>query len=181
MVPTLDETERMWSRIEDAWAAQGAAAVAARDALTARRPGEELPDARATVEGALAGVIAHLRAGFADDACTADELVAMDRVLERALYTIDRADIQAVTDGSDDGFLYARGFIVALGKAFYAAVLANPDLALPDAECEDMCYLPAHVHDARFGGFPDTGSDLSRESGSNAEGWPALAGEIEVE
>jgi hypothetical protein len=34
-------------------------------------------------------------------------------VLERTLYDIDRADIQAVTDGSDDGFLYARGFVVA--------------------------------------------------------------------
>jgi hypothetical protein len=44
------------------------------------------------------------------------DLASLDRVLERKLYDIDRADIQAVTDGSDGGFLYARGFIVAMGR-----------------------------------------------------------------
>ena len=46
------------------------------------------------------------------------ELTSLDRVLERKLYDIDRADVQAVTDGSEDGFLYARGFIVAMGRDF---------------------------------------------------------------
>ena len=95
----------------------------------------------------------------------------MDRVLERKLYDIDRADVQAVTDGSDDGFLYARGFIVILGKAFYDAVHANAEMAISDAEWEPMCYLPAHVHNDRFGDFPETGSGISRESCSNRAGW----------
>ncbi len=44
--------------------------------------------------------------------------MAFDRMLERKLplYNVDRQEIQEVTDGSDDGFLYARGFIVALGE-----------------------------------------------------------------
>jgi hypothetical protein len=37
------------------------------------------------------------------------ELTDVDRVLERRLYDIDREDIRALTDGSDDGFLYCRG------------------------------------------------------------------------
>jgi len=36
----------------------------------------------------------------------ADDLLAFDRILERKLYDIDRADIQEYTGGSDDGFLY---------------------------------------------------------------------------
>jgi hypothetical protein len=78
--------------------------------------------------------------------------------LERKLYDIDRADIQAVTDGSDDGFLYARGFIVAMGRDFSNAVAANPQMGVPDAECEEMCYFFAHLYRQRFGDFPDIGS-----------------------
>lgn len=91
--------------------------------------------------------------------------------VERRLYDIDRADIQAVTGGSDDGFLYARGFVVALGRDFYAAVAEDPKKAVPDAECEKMCYFFAHLHNERYGTFPDTGSKISRESCSNPAGW----------
>ncbi|MET8089612.1 hypothetical protein [Micromonospora sp. NPDC005220] len=50
----------------------------------------------------------------------------LDPVVERKLHDIDREDIHEVTDGSDDGFLYARGFIVALGRAYYEAVRTRP-------------------------------------------------------
>jgi hypothetical protein len=99
------------------------------------------------------------------------ELTSLDRVLERKLYDIDRADIQAVTDGSEDGFLYARGFIVAMGRDFYDAVASDPEAAVLDAECEEMCYFFAHLYRDRFGEFPETGSGVSRESCSNATGW----------
>ncbi|MFD3707382.1 DUF4240 domain-containing protein [Nocardia sp. NPDC058658] len=104
-------------------------------------------------------------------AFTSAELTALDRVAERALYDLDRADLQAVTDGSDDGFLYARGFIVAMGRDYYDAVNAVPEAATTDAECERMCYFFAHLHNDRFGGFPETGSGISRESASNPAGW----------
>jgi hypothetical protein len=97
--------------------------------------------------------------------------LSLDRVLERKLHDIDRADIQAVTDGSDDGFLYARGFIVAMGRNFYDAVASDPQVAVRDAECEEMCYFFAHLYRERFGEFSDTGSGISRESCSNATGW----------
>ncbi len=102
---------------------------------------------------------------------SAQELTVLDRVLERKLYNIDRADIQQVTDGSDDGFLYCRGFIVAMGRNFYEAVAADPAVAVLDAECEAMCYLFANLHNDRFGVYPDTGSGISRESASNPAGW----------
>ncbi|MEU7905027.1 hypothetical protein [Actinoplanes sp. NPDC049118] len=48
---------------------------------------------------------------------------------------------------------------------------ADPAMAVMDAECETMCYFFAHLHDERFGGYPDTGSGISRESCRNPDGW----------
>ncbi|NYF54811.1 hypothetical protein HDA35_000642 [Micromonospora purpureochromogenes] len=64
-------------------------------------------------------------------------------MVERKLHDIDREDVHEVTDGSDDGFLYCRGWIVALGRAFYEAVRADPAMAVLDADCEEMCYRDA--------------------------------------
>jgi uncharacterized protein DUF4240 len=138
-----------------------------RRALAAREPE---PDADlSVVDGALPVFL-----GALADQCRAlpgGELTSLDRVLERKLYDIDRADIQAVTDGSDDGFLYARGFIVTMGRDFYNAVAGDPQVAVLDAECEEMCYFFAHLYRGRFGEFPETGSGIFRESCSNAAGW----------
>lgn len=101
-----------------------------------------------------------------------EDLLEFDRILERKLYDIDRAEIQEHTDGSDDGFLYARGFIVAAGREYYDTVNANPKMAVMDLECEDMCYLSFHVYEERFGNTPHSG--ISRESCSNKAGWPNL-------
>jgi hypothetical protein len=103
------------------------------------------------------------------DGLPADELLAFDRILEWKLYDIDRADIHERTDGSDDGFLYCRGFIVGVGREYYEAVRANPDRAVVDAECEAMCYLSWHLYHERFGEVPPSG--ISRETQSNSAGW----------
>jgi hypothetical protein len=158
---------RFWALLEAAWERGGAEVNRARLAAAGRAPGSE--PGLAAVEGALPVFL-----GALSDQCSGlpgEELARLDRVLERRLYEIDRADIQAVTDGSDDGFLYARGFIVAMGKDFYDAVTRNPQLAVMDAECEEMCYFFAHRYRARFGEFPETGSGISRESCSNPDGW----------
>ena len=99
----------------------------------------------------------------------ADELLAFDRMLERKLYDIDRADIQEYTDGSDDGFLYCRGFIVSMGQEYYDLVKADPSHALMDAEFEEFCYHPHWLYKEKYGPMPP--SDISRETGSNATGW----------
>ncbi|MEY9908293.1 hypothetical protein ABIA35_004526 [Catenulispora sp. MAP12-49] len=128
-----------------------------------------LTEARSKSDGSTEGFLTAL-----SDLCepmSSSELTDLDRVVERKLYDIDRADIQAVTDGSDDGFLYARGHIVASGRETYYAVLADPNNAEADEELEEMCYFFAHLHDKKYGSWPKTDSGISRESCSNAGGW----------
>ncbi|MCO5973411.1 DUF4240 domain-containing protein [Actinoallomurus soli] len=169
-LPTPDEEVRFWGLLEAAWAPLGDDVDRARRALAGRVPDDDGDSALVSIiDGALEGFLRNLAKQSRE--LSAAELTDFDRVLERKLYDIDRADIQAVTDGSDDGFLYARGFIVALGRAYYAAVVRNPDMAVVDAECEEMCYFFAHLHRERFGGFPATGSGITRESCSNPAGW----------
>ena len=169
ILPTPAEEARFWSLLEDAWATQGKEVNDVRLALASRDPENEADTAR--LEGALQGMLESLRAAFAFADFPREELVAMDRVIERKLYEIDREDVHEFTDGSDDGFLYARGFIVAMGKTFFDAVSKSPELAVMDAECEELCYLAAHVHEERFGEYPENGSEISRETASNPDGW----------
>lgn len=164
-IPAAADESRFWHMIELAWERTGAEPNALRHALVGRANDDEAY----AVDEYLDAFCGHLRA--MSESLSADELTALDRVLERKLCDIDRADIHEVTDGSDDGFLYCRGFIVAMGRDFYDAVVADPDVAVPDADCETMCYFFAHLHDERFGDFPDTGSGISRESTSNRAGW----------
>jgi enamine deaminase RidA (YjgF/YER057c/UK114 family) len=169
MLPTPEHEDRFWSLLEDAWAPQSKKTNKARRKLAERRPGKDV-DVE-DLEEAWEDVQEHLEAACAE--LTTEELTDLDRVVERKLYNLDRADLQEVTDGSD-GFLYARGFIVAMGRTYYEAVKAEPRLAVPDAEAEEMCYLFAHLHQDRFGTFPETNSGISRESCSNPAGWPTL-------
>ncbi len=155
---------RFWSMIEAAWSAIGGH-TEARQALAEGRDSEEYAY---SLDAPLRSFIAALTKLLAE--LPAEELLAFDRILERKLYDIDRADIHERTDGSDDGFLYCRGFIVALGRRYYEAVRDNPDLAVVDAECEQMCYISWHLYDEWFGEMPPSG--ISRETCSNFAGWP---------
>jgi hypothetical protein len=158
---------RFWAMIESAWQAVGGKAKARQrlaDGKLSEEKAEELVEAMEEVIPALRGQL---------DGLSGPDLLAFDRILERKLYDIDRAGVQEYTDGSDDGFLYARGFIVAIGKGYYDAVNARPSIATMDLECEDMCYLPWHLHEEKFGPVPP--SAISRESCSNTAGWPDLS------
>ncbi len=167
-LPNADDEARFWALVESAWEPLGPEPRAIRRALAERDPAAGGVDIYA-IDASLPAFLDNLRTLGAD--LSSEELTALDRVMERKLYDVDRADIHAVTDGSDDGFLYCRGHLVALGREFYEAVRANPALAVPDGECESICYLFAHLHDKRFGGWPRTGSGISRESFSNTAGW----------
>jgi hypothetical protein len=167
-LPTEADETRFWALIESAWDRLDPAANEARRALARRDPESDEVDLEA-VDEHLEEFTESLRAGC--EGMTSEELTALDRVLERKLYEIDREDIHEYTDGSDDGFLYCRGFIVALGRQFYEAVAANPATAVMDAEWEEMCYFFDHLHHERFGEYAETGSGISRESNSNTAGW----------
>ncbi len=162
----MDEV-RFWSMIEDAWRSAGGKAKT-RAKLAAGELAEGKAEAlqEAMDDDMVPALEAQLRL------LSADELLAFDRVLERKLYDLDRAEVQEQTDGSDDGFLYCRGFIVAAGRGYYDAVNATPSVALGDLECEAMCYVSAHVYQEKFGDMPASG--ICRETCSNAAGWPDL-------
>jgi hypothetical protein len=158
--------KQFWDLIESSWQAVGGM-TKARQKLAEHKLSEERAE---ELMEALQEVIPALREHL--DKLPAEELLAFDRILERKLYDIDRAEIQEHTDGSDDGFLYARGFIVAAGKRYYDAVNATPATALMDLECEEMCYVSWHLYRQKFGDAP--ASDISRETCSNKAGWPEL-------
>jgi Protein of unknown function (DUF4240) len=154
------EENRFWAIIETAWQAVGGQAEMRQDLASGKLSAEQ---AEALVES-LEAVTLALQTKLSQ--LSAANLLAFDRILEQKLYDIDRAEIQEQTDGSDDGFLYARGFIVAAGQGYYDAVNAQPAVALTDLECEDICYLPLQIYEDKFGEMPPSG--ISRESGSNS-------------
>src|SRR6266481_5540696 len=117
------DDSRFWAMIESAWRAVGGK-LEVREKLSEGELSAE--EAEGLLES-LDAVIPELRNQL--NQLSAADLLAFDRILERKLYDIDRAEIQEYTDGSDDGFLYARGFIVAAGKGYYDAVNAKPSIA----------------------------------------------------
>ena len=158
--------KRFWVLIEAAWQVVGGKAKA-RQKLAEGKLSEEKAEALMESLGEVIPALTDLLGKL-----TAVELLEFDRILERKLFAIDRADVHAYTDGSDDGFLYARGFIVAAGHAYYEGVNANPAVALMDLECEELCSLPWHLYREKFGEAPASG--ISRGSFSNKAGWPDL-------
>lgn len=60
----------------------------------------------------------------------------------------------------------------------YHGVIHDPQVAVPYAESEEICYFFAHLYRERFGDFPDTGSGIARESCSNSAGWAPEAGNL---
>jgi hypothetical protein len=156
--------QQFWSMIEDAWKGVAGSATARKKLAQGKLDEEAAMD---LADRACMNIVPALKAAL--ERLPQDELLEFDRILERKLYDIDRSDVHEFTDGSDDGFLYARGFIVAAGQAYYDAVSKDPKLALMDLECEDMCYLSFHVYTDKFGEMPR--SDISRETGWNKDGW----------
>lgn len=165
--------ERFWKIIEDAWASDGRLADF-RDAVLSTLQSETSKDSfqeehgdgdpcipnedvlMSSVEGSL-------------DSLTQEDLRQFDAILEKKLFDIDRQEIHEYTDGSDDGFLYCRGFIVALGQTYDEAINATPTHAMFDWECEAMTYVSFHLFEKKFGEMPAT--DISRETCSNTTYW----------
>ena len=160
------DDNRFWAMIETTWQTVGGKLQLRQKLAHGKLSVDKAEELLESLEEVIPALREQLRQ------LSADELLAFDRILEKKLFDIDREEIQAYTDGSDDGFLYARGFIVAVGKGYYDAVNAKPSVALMDLECEDMCYLSLHIHEEKFGPVPASG--ISRESCSNKAGWPGL-------
>jgi len=108
-----------------------------------------------------------------------EKLEAFEEQLSVALHAID-GRLYALNAGdsgdSDDGFLYARCYVVAKGLAYYVSVLANPKL-MPnsiDQWCEALLY-PHRKAWAEVTGKDESewifDASVSYESGSNESLW----------
>ncbi len=100
-----------------------------------------------------------------------EELTSFIHILEERLYHIDRGEIQEYTDGSDDGFLYCRCFIVGMGEKYYNLIDKDPSQATMDAEAEMFGFSAYDVYEEKFEEEFDRYSIHSIESGSNEKGW----------
>ena len=85
------------------------------------------------------------------------EIVSFDKHLHEKLVEAYRWDLWAIAyivngGASDDGFLYFRGWLLAQGKDYFDAALANPENAAKNAiagefnECEDILYVANNVY-----------------------------------
>lgn len=109
---------------------------------------------------------------FAFDDLLAEKLFALDtREMCRGIYRgeLDPDDGDAYV--SADGFLYARCTIVANGRAFYEATLADPMGAPQDSEFEGLLYLAGAAYEEKVGEEYPHVTPVSWESFSNEEGW----------
>jgi hypothetical protein len=156
----MDEA-RFWALIAGAWPTTEQAIALRQMTFTGQLDdSEDLYQVQKQMLDNLTDALNHLNG---------DELLTFDRILERKLYALDRADIHEHTDGSDDGFLYCRGFIVSMGQEYYDLVTVEPSRALMDIEFEELCYHPHWLYEEKYGPLPP--SDISRETGSNPRGW----------
>jgi hypothetical protein len=114
------------------------------------------------------------------------QIAEFQEILARKLHAIDgrawaRESGEQIWFGdpdrvSVDGFLYARALVVANGREFYEAVLADPTTMPKDADFEAILMLAADAYDRKTGlvweELDDT--EVSYETFSNEAGWPPI-------
>lgn len=164
----MEETQ-FWKLIEEAWNTQPKLSTL-RTKLCIEPNPEQRSNIGYRLEEAFEDfVLSALTARLEN--LSREKLLAFDRIAEHKLYKMDRKEIHNYTDGSDDGFLYCRGFILAMGQKYYEAVDADPSKAIFDLESESMTYIAFHMLHDKFEDYIWTNSGISRESCSNHSGW----------
>lgn len=104
-------------------------------------------------------------------ACDKDTLTKFIHILEEKLFKIDRKEIHEYTDGSDDGFLYFRCFIVAMGEQYYKMIDENPSKASIELDAEIFGFSAYDIYEDKFGEEFKRNSIHCIESCSNEKGW----------
>ena len=100
-----------------------------------------------------------------------EELTSFIHHFEERMYNIDREDIHEYTDGSDDGFLYCRCFIVGMGQQYYEMVENDPSKATLDLEAELFGFSAYGFYYEKFGEEFERYTHHSMESCSNRNNW----------
>lgn len=99
------------------------------------------------------------------------ELTDYIHILEEKLFNIDREEVQKFTDGSDDGFLYCRCFILGMGEEYYNMIDKEPAKATMDLEAEVFGFVGYKVFEEKFGEEFERNTAYCIESCSNINGW----------
>lgn len=156
---------QFWQVIEDAWAASP-------ELLKMRNEVLKTNDA-AIIEDLTESVYGPITNNIRDILLTLskEELTLFNRWMEQKLYQIDRKEVQAYTDGSDDGFLYCRCFIVGMGKDYYEKIDQDPSMATCDAEAEIVGFIGYVVYEELFKEEFERFAEHCIESCSNRAGW----------
>ncbi len=110
-----------------------------------------------------------------------EHIIAFELRMGMILHLLDREDIHDVTDGSDDGFLYARCWIISRGRAYCESVLADPSNAVEDEEDNDWLYPAMDAYEALAGeGTWGNASEAHWRAlqipDTNEAGWPSRYG-----
>ena len=98
------------------------------------------------------------------------ESFEFNRILEKYLYDLDRSNVQEYIEGGDDGFLYARGFVIGMGKQYYDLINVSPELGV-HLESEDFAYVTRAIYHKLYDDENRLIFGVDRETGSNLEGW----------
>jgi len=107
------------------------------------------------------------------------EIGAFEEMLSQKLYNIDgRKWINQAgeSSNSDDGFLYARCYVVAKGKKYYQEVLSKPSLMPKSSDqwAESMLYITMKAWTTLTGKNEEQFTlyaSVSSETGSNTDQW----------
>ncbi len=154
--------EYFWSIIEAAWPSTVGTTA---DRL---RAFEGVPTGRTNTFRHVARMLNNLEDTL--DLLDADSLLLFNHILHQKVYDLDQAAIHVYVRRSADGFLYFRGFVVAMGRAYYEALLTDHSKARTVFECESILYLARQVYEDKFGDMP--WPEFCIETGSNPVGWP---------
>jgi hypothetical protein len=106
----------------------------------------------------------------------AGEVESFHLTLTDKLYDLDTSAHYEVAGGGDDGFLYTRCYVVALGRESYEDALKDPT-KMPSEDqflwLEGLLFAPsrawAEITEDDPMNFPDP--EKSYETGSNADAW----------
>jgi hypothetical protein len=104
------------------------------------------------------------------------ELQSFQNHLAQMLYELDGrryANASGESGRSDDAFLYARCFVVAMGRDVYQRTRDDPDL-MPktlDRWCEPLLYATSRAWEVRHGERLQFETNVSFETGSNRALW----------
>ncbi len=106
--------------------------------------------------------------------CSKANIREFDEMLAEELYRLDRRDLAAHAGDvgkSNDGFLYARCFVVSKGRATVESVLADPSKMPKDRTFESLLYAATRAYSRRTGHETEWSTHFSSETGSNSRGW----------